>query len=153
MRRSFHLTFLLTLAALSLLLVSCGSQTPTSEKKSDQRGSLAGKWLLQARLADGVEAPATDRILELTFNKEGTFRANYRGDASQKWVRAGQGRYSYDPPLLTLYWEAGPASTLLVDELNPDRIRVHHGRTTVPLKDQEPDEIFVRRTVEKGPTK
>jgi len=153
MRRLSHLIFLLSLAALSLLLVSCGSQTSTSETKSDEKSLLPGKWSLQARLVNGTETPANNRSLELTFTKEGTFRANFRGDESQKWIRAGQGRYAYTPPRLTLYWEAGPPLTLLVQELPPDRIRIHHGRVTVPMKDQEPDEIFVRRQVEKGPSK
>ncbi len=153
MRRLSHLTFLVSLATLCILLLSCGNQTSTSEKKSDQKGALAGKWLLQARFVNGVEVPVHDRIFELTFDKEGTFQAYYQGDASQKWVRAGQGRYSYAPPLLTLYWESRTTSTLLVDELNPDRMRLHRGRTTVPMKDQEPDEIFTRWKVEKGPTK
>jgi hypothetical protein len=153
MRRLSHLIILLSLAALSFLLVSCGSQTSTSDTKSDEKSVLPGKWSLQARLVDGIETPANNRILEITFTKEGTFRANFRGDESQKWIRAGLGRYAYAPPLLTLYWETGPSVTLLVQELSPDRIRLHHGRVTIPMKDQEPDEIFVRRQVEKGPSK
>jgi hypothetical protein len=91
--------------------------------------------------------------MRLVLNPDGTFVTNYRGDESQGWIRSGQGGFSYEPPYLNLFWENGASVTLLVTELEPDRILVHHGRNHVPLKDQEPQEIFVRQKMERGPTR
>ena len=47
----------------------------------------------------------------------------------------------------------GKTVPLLISVLNPDRIRVHHGREMTPMLDQEPDEIFQKAQQEKGPTR
>jgi len=140
------------LCAVFLAVLSCGPQAQRNEK-SDQALRLAGTWTLNARIADGVESSISERYMRLDLNPDATFRARYRGDQSQGWTKAGQGAFSYEPPYLYLYWESGAANTLLVSELDQNRLYVHHGRNLVPLKDQEPDEIFVREKIEKGPTR
>jgi len=90
--------------------------------------------------------------MRLVFTPHGTFKAHYRGDASQRWIRAGQGGFAYSSPNLTLFWENGTTANLLVTEQTADRMKVHHGRNLVPLKDQDPDEMFVKQSFEKGPT-
>jgi len=140
------------LVSLALLAVSCGKQAATPEKK-EQTARISGSWVLQARITEGAQSPANERIMRISLNPDGTFITNYKGDESQEWIRSGQGGFSYDPPHLNLYWENGASVTLLVTELEPDRILVHHGRNVVPLKDQEPAEIFVRHKIEKGPTR
>jgi hypothetical protein len=91
--------------------------------------------------------------MKLTFNPDGSFLASYRGDGTQNWIRAGQGGFAYHPPYLSLHWETGPVLTLLVREADSERLLIHHGRNVIPLKDQEPDEIFVKQKIEKGPTR
>ncbi|HMK37209.1 MAG TPA: hypothetical protein VK463_19200 [Desulfomonilaceae bacterium] len=143
---------ILWLTLCIFFVAACDTKT-ASVSKTDNAPVLAGTWVLQTRIAEGVESPATQRFLKLTFNSDGSFRAGYRGDDTQKWIRAGQGGFSYTPPYLNLYWETGPILTVLVSEAGPERLVIHHGRNLVPLKDQEPDEIFVRQKVEKGPTR
>lgn len=140
------------LGILTLVLVSCADQTPTVQT-SDEALQLAGSWVLKARISNGKETPAKQRILQLVLKPDGTFTAYFRGDEHQDWIKAGQGGFSYAPPLLTFFWENGTAVRLLVTELQPDRIKIHHGRNLVPLKDQEPEEIFVRKKLDKGPTR
>ncbi len=91
--------------------------------------------------------------MKLVLNSDGAFIANYRGEINQEWILAGQGAFSYDPPTLNLYWDTGRVINLLVDESQPDRLVLHHGKNIAPLKDQEPDEVFVRFKGEKGPTR
>ncbi|MEW6137537.1 MAG: hypothetical protein AB1733_04820 [Thermodesulfobacteriota bacterium] len=143
---------LLTLAICCLVMLGCGDRAPDLSKPNADTQALAGTWLLEARITEDGEAPATDRVMRLALSPRGTFQAYYRGDTTQQWVRAGEGGYSYSQPVLTLYWDNGATVTLLVSQLGPDRIRVHHGLNLVPLKDQDPDEIFVRQKMDKGPT-
>ncbi len=140
------------LVFVGLWLISCGNQT-AAPQKTNHAQSLAGIWDLTARIADDTETPVTQRFMRLSLNPDGTFRADYRGDETQRWVRAGQGGFSYNPPLLTMHWESGATSTLLVRDSGPDRIVLHHGRNMTPLADQDPDEVFVRAKPEKGPTR
>lgn len=108
---------------------------------------------MTARIVDGLEVPVGERVMKLTLHPDGTFLANYRGDITQDWILAGQGAYSYEAPMLNLYWDSGRVINLLVDESQPDRLVLHHGRNVAPLKDQEPDEVFSRHKGEKGPTR
>ena len=75
------------------------------------------------------------------------------GKRTQEWIQAGDGAFSYDPPLLTLYWDSGATARLLVVESGPERLVFHHGRNLAPLNNQEPDEVFSRQKTEKGPVK
>lgn len=142
----------LMLLMLCALLAACGERHADLSEPSTEARLIAGTWVLQARVSGESETPASERIMRLVFTPHGTFRAHYRGDASQKWIRAGQGGFAYSPPNLTLFWENGATANLLVTERTPDRMKVHHGRNLVPLKDQDPDEIFVKQSLEKGPT-
>jgi hypothetical protein len=137
---------------IGFCLISCSSQS-VAPQKTNHAQSVAGIWDLKARIADDAETPVTQRFMRLSLNPDGTFRAEYRGDESQKWVRAGQGGFSYNPPLLSMHWESGATSTLLVRDFAPDRMVLHHGRNMTPLADQDPDEVFVREKPEKGPTR
>ncbi len=148
-----HFPFLSTmLAATVFLAVACQKETPLPAHDPNA-AKLAGVWVLTARVADDHEQPADQRILKLTFTDQGAFQAEYRGDAHQKWIQPGKGVFSFSPPLLTLYWDSGAVTTLSVQQTAPDRIVLHHGRNLVPLKDQEPDEIYQRQSIAKGPTK
>jgi len=140
-------------AVLALALISCSKDASVESKHDDRTQAFAGTWTLQARIADGKEVPANDRFMKLVLNEDGTFRALYRGDRAQNWIVAGQGGYSYAPPALNLFWDSGQVVTLLVVETEPNRLRLHHGTTLAPLKDQEPDDVFVRDTSAKGPTR
>jgi hypothetical protein len=136
----------------SLLLLSCGGPT-TTEQKNDESRRLAGTWTLKTRIKDGVGSPVTERFMRLVLKENGTFFADYKGEESQRWIRAGQGGFSYSPPMLQFYWDNGPVVTLIVVEAEQGRLLVHHGRNLVPLKNQEPDEVFVGETPQKGPTR
>jgi hypothetical protein len=153
--RKVFLSPILFLALITALLVSCSGQStsPKAEKIAAETNRLAGIWVLQSRMVDGVFTPANESIMELVFRSDGTFRANFRGEETQPWIKAGEGGFSYDPPLLSLHWDAGNVVTLLVSELSPDRLQVHQGRTLVPEAGKQPDEIFVRKKVDKGPTR
>jgi len=142
-----------SIACLGLLALSCSKQSAGTSVKNEHLARIAGTWTLQARMTDGVESPAKQRLMRLLLSSDGTFTTNYKGEESQGWIRAGMGGFSYEPPFLNLYWENGASVTLLVTELEADRILVHHGRNQVPLKDQEPEEIFVRQKIERGPTR
>ena len=138
---------------LSGLLMGCAEQSPNLESASANSRMIAGSWVLKTRVSGGSAQPAQDRIMRLNLTPRGTFTAYYRGDATQKWIRAGEGGFSYVPPLMTLFWDNGAKVTLLVTEEGPDRIRVHHGRNLAPLKNQDPDEIFVKQKTGRGPTR
>lgn len=141
------------LCALCLVLVSCGSG-PRLTNERDKARTLAGTWVLQSRVVDGKETPATERQMKIVVGDQGTFLFQYRGDDKQKWINAGEGGVSYIPPSLKFFWDTGQTQTLLVVKEQSDRIRLHHGQNLAPLKDQEPDEIFVReKAAGKGPTR
>ncbi|MBI4963846.1 MAG: hypothetical protein HY913_11270 [Desulfomonile tiedjei] len=108
---------------------------------------------MKFRLVEDREEPVDQRFLRLHLKEGGTFRADFRGEENQKWIRAGEGGFSYDPPLLTLFWDSGQVNSLLVREVQPEQLVIHHGRNLAPLKDQEPDEVFVRQKDAKGPTR
>lgn len=135
------------LAAVSLLVISCGNESQPA-KSPDEAKLLAGTWVLRAKIVDGKEEVVTGRQMRLHLREDGTFRAEFRGDANQEWTRAGKGAFSYIPPDLTFFWDTGQAVNLLVVERDANRFRLHHGRNLVPLKDGDADEIFVRE----GPT-
>ncbi len=141
-----------------LLLVCLGLFSSCQERKAPRTttevpSELLGTWVLAARIVDGQEQPANDRVIKLVFRKDGTFHASFRGEPNQAWVAAGKGAYSYNSPLMSLHWDSGRTVPLLISVLNPDRIRVHHGREMTPMTDQEPDEIFQKAQQEKGPTR
>ncbi|MEI8181330.1 MAG: hypothetical protein WCG29_01380 [Desulfomonile sp.] len=138
-------------AVVVFFLFSCQGQQASKSKKLEHASKLAGTWILNAKITEGLEVQVNERLMKLTLNAGGTFRAHYRGDGNQAWIVAGQGGFSYDPPMLNLYWESGSVSAFLVSQTEPDQILIHHGRNLAPLKDQEPDEIFVRQKIEKGP--
>jgi hypothetical protein len=142
----------ITLILLVLLSVSCDRQTG-SVHKNENNSRLAGTWIIQSRIIDEVESPVDERIVRFVFDTNGLFRSTYRGEKSQEWIQAGDGAFSYDPPLLTLYWDSGATARLLVVESGPDRLLFHHGRNLAPLNNQEPDEVFSRQKTEKGPVK
>ena len=133
-------------------LTSCQDHKST-QKIKEPPDELIGAWVLSDRVIDGQLTPIQDGIIKLTFRKTGKFQASFQGQPNQKWVEAGQGVFSYDPPLLSLYWDSGRVVPLLLSELSSESLRFHHGRTTVPLKDQEADEVFKRLKPEKGPTR
>ena len=157
MRKTHSLGLNWTIIALllvgALMVAACGRSQTGSSQKSEDATRLTGTWVLTSRILEGRDVPATTRLMKLTFNSNGTFRALYRGDETQKWIAAGSGGYSYARPLLTLFWDSGPVVTILVEETESDRFLFHHGRNLVPHQNQEPDEIFVRQKVEKGPTR
>jgi hypothetical protein len=146
-----RLASLLCLAGVALLVASCGDKAATISK-NENSGRLVGTWILKARVTEGAESPATERQMKLSFRDDQTFRAEYRGEESQPWITAGTGGFWYNPPSLTLYWDAGQTLTLLVVERDGDSILLHHGRNLAPLKDQEPEEVFVRAKAA-GPTR
>jgi hypothetical protein len=143
---------ILGLLLLATLTVSCTSQPKTVEKSGDA-SRLTGTWVLTSKVVEGQDIPVTSRLMKLVFNNNGTFRAIYRGDEGQTWIGAGTGGFSYTPPLLTLFWDSGPAVTIVVQEKDPEHLLFHHGNSLVPLRNQDPDEIFVRQKTEKGPTR
>jgi hypothetical protein len=142
----------ITLILLVVLSVSCDRQTG-SVQKNENNSRLAGTWIIQSRIIDEVQSPADERIVRFVFDTNGLFQSTYRGERTQEWIQAGDGAFSYDPPLLTLYWDSGATASLLVVESGPDRLVFHHGRNLAPLNNQEPDEAFSRQKTEKGPVK
>lgn len=136
----------------AFLFAACTSESAKVEQRGEN-DRLAGTWILKARSAEGKETPATERLIELYLKADGTFSAAFKGEPHQSWIVAGQGGFSYDPPVLSLYWDNGASVTFLVTESQNDQMRLHRGRNLAPLKEQEPEEIFVRRQIEKGPTK
>jgi peptidoglycan hydrolase-like protein with peptidoglycan-binding domain len=142
---------LVCVSLFSLLLTGCDSKTASSQRTKND-AALVGTWILKTDVSSGgSETPVSQRLMKLYFNPDGSFKASYRGNASQNWIRAGQGGFAYIPPYLNLYWESGTLTTLLLRQAGPKRLLIHHGYDLVPLKDQEPDEIFVRQNAEKGP--
>jgi hypothetical protein len=143
-------TALFLLAAI-LALASCrGAAAPSLGPADDQAALLAGAWVSKARVVEGKEEPAVDRLVKIEFGEDKTFRYHFRGDAAQAWVLAGKGVYSYVPPSLTFYWDSGPVANLLVVSRDAARICVHHGRNLAPLHNQDPDEVFVKEPGGKG---
>jgi len=141
------------LAAVCLSLASCGGKKEAAET-SQHTSRLAGTWVLESRMTEaGEEVAANERFMKIVFDRDGTFAADYRGEEGQSWIRAGQGGFSFNPPYLDLYWDQGRITSLLVTDSEPDKVVFHHGRSMVPLKDQEPVETFVRHKIEKGPTR
>ncbi len=134
-----------------VLMISC--QEKGVQSSSEVHPELVGTWVLTARTIQGQETPAKDRVLKLTFRKDGTFETSYQGETSQAWVQAGQGGYSYIAPILSLHWDSGRVVPLLITNLTSESFRAHHGRDLTPLKDQEPDEIFMKVQNQKGPTR
>jgi hypothetical protein len=151
--RKLVLTCSLAAVLVALCLCSCGEKAPTIEKSKDS-GQLAGTWVLKSRVTEGEGqgAQGLERQMKLVFTDDQLFRAEFRENSSQKWIRAGQGSFSYKPPLLTMYWESGTINPLLIVEEDPNTIVLHHCRTMIPVKDQEPSEIFVRQK-SSGPTR
>jgi hypothetical protein len=137
---------------LGLFAAACSDNTPKVEKRA-HNDQLAGTWELKARIAGSLESPAKERFIRLNLKPDGTFAADFRGEAHQHWIRAGEGGFSYEPPLLSFFWDSGAAVTFLVTELAADRMKLHRGRNLAPLKEQEPEEVFIRRKIEKGPTR
>ncbi len=133
------------------LMISCQEQR--AQFSSEIHPELLGTWVLTTRTIEGQETPAKDRMVKLTFKKDGTFRTSYKGDADQEWVHAGQGAYSYNAPILSLHWDSGRVVPLLLTNLTSESFRAHHGRDLAPLKDQEPDELFKKVKNEKGPSR
>lgn len=146
-------SLVISLCLLPLLAVSCCTENTAKVEKTDKASSLAGTWTMKSRVVEDAEEPVALRFLKLNLKEDGTFRADYRGEENQKWIQAGQGGFSYEPPLLTLYWDSGQVKSLLVREIQPEQLTMHHGRNLVPLKDQEPDEVFLRQKESKGPTR
>jgi hypothetical protein len=147
-----RLVKLLALALAMIPLISCTGPSGTSEQKKGA-SSLAGTWTLGKRVLPEGDVSVDQRLMKLTFNADGTFRSQYRGDASQSWISSGQGAFAYNPPLLSLYWDSGAVSHVTVTERDNDSLLFHHGRQMVPFASQEPQEVFVRKQAEKGPTR
>jgi hypothetical protein len=146
------LTPALALIFVTVLLLSCDRQ-PGAMQKKPSNPLLAGTWIIQSRIINGVASPAGERFVRFAFDANGLFKAKYRGEKNQDWIWAGEGAFSYDPPYLTLYWDSGATAALLVVESGPERLVFHHGRNLAPLINQEPDEVFARQKTEKGPVR
>ncbi len=149
--KSVHISKLL-LILLIFTSASCDRQTG-SIQKNENNSQLLGTWTIQSRIVDDRESAVDQRFIRFIFDSDGLFRSEYRGEANQGWIRAGEGAFSYDPPFLTLYWDSGATAPLLIHTSGPERLVFHHGRNLTPLKDQEPDEVFAREKTEKGPVK
>jgi len=143
---------LITVVVFGFLAAACGEKAVPVEK-NEYISRLVGTWVLKARIVDGNETPATDRQMKLVLKADQTFLAKFRGDATQSWINAGRGSFSYDPPLLNLYWDSGPQLTVLATETGSEELVIHHGRNLVPLNNQEPTERFVREKSQSGPTR
>ena len=142
------------IASMSLLLASCSTEKAAHEDGGGQARLLTGTWLLKSRFIKGNWTPAIQRQIKLDMTDRGTFTACYRGDGNQAWIVAGAGAFDYDPPNLTFFWDSGQLVRLVVLERNAKRIVIHHGPNFAPLKDQEPDELFVvRKAASKSPDK
>ncbi len=145
-------TRLIGLLLVAFLACSCSGE-PAKVQKKDESAKLAGTWIMKSRIVDDKPQPVDQRLMKLHFGETGTFRAEYRGEASQPWITAGRGGFSYEPPYVTLFWDSGQVVTLMVREAAGDHLMVHHGRSLAPLADQEPDEEFERHKETKGPTR
>lgn len=133
------------------LMISCQEQR--AQFSSEIHPELVGTWVLTARIIQGQETPAKNRVVKLIFRKDGTFETSYKGETGQEWVQAGRGAYSYNAPILSLHWDSGRIVPLLLTKVTAEGFRAHHGRDLAPLKDQEPDEIFEKVQNQKGPTR
>jgi hypothetical protein len=142
----------IALITAGILLSSCDHQSGTTQKNQNN-SRLAGTWIIQSRIIDGVASPANERFIEFTFDADGLFKSRYRGEKDQDWIRAGEGAFSYQPPLLTLYWDSGATATLLAVETAQEELVFHQGRNLAPLTNQEPDEVLVRQKTAKGPVR
>jgi hypothetical protein len=142
----------IALITAGMLLPSCDHQSGTTQKNQNN-SRLAGTWIIQSRIIDGVASPANERLVEFTFDSDGLFKSKYRGEKDQDRIRAGEGAFSYQPPILTLYWDSGATATLLVFETAQEELVFHQGRNLAPLMNQEPDEVLVRQKTGKGPVR
>ncbi len=147
------LNFVVCLLCFISVSLLCSCQEQKTKVLTEVPSELLGTWVLTARIIDGQDGPVQDRVVKLVFKKNGGFETSYKGEPDQVWVRAGQGVYSYNPPILSLHWDSGRVVPLLLSNLTPESFRAHHGRDLAPLKDQEPDEIFKKAQKEKGPTR
>jgi hypothetical protein len=145
-------TRLIGFVLAAFLVCSCSTE-PAKVQKQDESAKLAGTWIMKSRIVNDKPEPVSQRLMKLHFGEAGTFRAEYRGDASQPWVTAGRGGFSYEPPYVTLFWDSGQVLTLMVREASGDQLTMHHGRSLAPLANQEPDEEFERHKETKGPTR
>ena len=141
----------LSVAALAAaLLISCQAGDRSSKSHSSaEANALAGTWTLTSRIDGKGESQATQRQMKLILEPNSTFQARFRGLPDQDWIDAGQGGFTYKKPFLKFYWESGASVTFLMVEKDEDRMVLHQGRNLVPLKDQEPDEVFVREGAKK----
>lgn len=140
-------------ALLAALLISCtaGDHKARTDDNA-QASALAGTWVLTSRIDEKGESAATQRQLKLILHPDSTFQARFRGLPDQEWIGAGKGAFLYEKPLLKFFWESGATVTLLVVDQDQNRMVVHHGQNLVPMKDQEPDEVFVRDGAKKEPS-
>ena len=143
MKRSLLLVAAAGLAAL--VLISCARDAQVTNPQ-DQAGLLSGIWILGSRIESGKEVPVVERFMKLVLRDDGTYRAEYRGDASQQWIVAGSGVFSFLPPVVQFFWDSGDVTSFLVLERDSNRLQLHHGATLAPLKEQEPDEVYRRET-------
>ncbi len=127
-----------------LVISSCGPDADLG-RTADKAEELAGAWILESRVSDGLTLPARERQMKLVFTDEGTFKASFRWDDSQVWTTAGEGAFAYVPPHLKFHWDSGPTTVFLVVEKGDDRLRLHQGRSLAPWRDDEPDQIFVKQ--------
>lgn len=153
MRKNLYNFVFCSLCFISLACFSACQEHRAQTKTKEAPPELLGTWVLTNRIIDGQDTPVQERLIKLTFKKEGVFQASYKGEPRQAWISAGRGAFVCNPPMLSLFWDSGRVVPLLIGELTSERLRVHHGRNTVPIKDQEPDEIFQKAPQEKGPTK
>lgn len=139
---------LIAAAAVAAVLITgyypqSGTTDPSPETKS-----FAGTWVLKARVEKGKEEPAATRQMVLDLSRDGTFEARYRGNPDQEWIKAGSGAYTYLDRMLTFYWDSGGQMTMMVVQRDNGRMVLHQGRSLVPLRDQEPQEIYVKEKPE-----
>jgi hypothetical protein len=139
-----HALFQLLLLLGCLVISSCGPDADVGRPPA-KPDELAGAWILESRLSDGLTVPARERQMKLVLTDEGTFKASFRWDDSQEWTTAGEGAFAYIPPHLEFHWDSGPTTVFLVVEKSPDRLRLHQGRSLAPMRDDEPDQIFVKQ--------
>ena len=134
---------LLAAALAALFLASCARDAQVSAPQ-DQAGLLSGTWILTSRIEEGKEVPVAERFMRLVLREDGAYRAEYRGDATQKWIVAGRGVFSFVPPVVQFFWDSGDVTSFLVLERDSNRLHLHHGVSLAPLKEQSPDEIYRR---------
>ncbi|MEW6348338.1 MAG: hypothetical protein AB1646_04710 [Thermodesulfobacteriota bacterium] len=134
-----------SLMMIALLVGGCSKGPSPIIPSHEQAKLLEGTWTIKSRIgADGVEQPADDRQMRLTFTGTGLFKAQFRGDSGQQWISPGQGAFSYDPPWVTLYWDKGRITAITVLDKSPGTMKIRHGRNLVPGAGGEPDEVYVK---------